>query len=391
MSGALAAEGPADLAAAAEASIETFAGELARIMADRPAERIRAELALGCWIHGAGLFGRRLAALLQAEGFPVVGFIDRRGGAELSSHMGLPVRHPDALDAAHARGRTFVGGVLNPGAASQDVLPWARGLPFGAFVLGADLPDALGEGAMTCWQAPRSLIHRNLDAIWRTAGRLSDRASLDIYMGLLMYRLTGDPTHHPKADTDNAYLPQDLPGFDRPITFVDAGAYTGDSCAHLMGRGVEVSRYVAFEPDRLNVERLGEFVRASPIRDATLLPCGLSDRLRTVQLEGEGVSCRLVEAGAGPSVLCVALDAVLPALAPDFVKMDIEGGELAALKGMTGAIGRGRPRLAISIYHRPEDLWEIPQWVGDRYDRLYIRQHGAHGFDTVLYALPRAN
>jgi FkbM family methyltransferase len=212
-------------------------------------------------------------------------------------------------------------------------------------------------------------------------------------MGLLMYRLTGDPSHHPNADTDNAYLPPDLPGFDRPITFVDAGAYTGDSCAHLLSRGVEVSRYVAFEPDRLNFERLGAFVRSSPIRDATLLPCGLSDRLRTVRLEGEGVSCRLVEAGAedGPSVLCLALDAILPALAPDFVKMDIEGGEMAALNGMTDAIERGRPRLAISIYHRPEDLWDIPRWVAGHYDRLHIRQHGAHGFDTVLYAFPGAS
>jgi hypothetical protein len=99
-------------------------------MADRPPERIRAELAQGCWIHGAGLFGRRLAALLKAEGVPVVGFIDRKGGGEMSSLMGLPVRHPDALDAAQARGRTFVGGVLNPGAASQDVLSWAKGRPF---------------------------------------------------------------------------------------------------------------------------------------------------------------------------------------------------------------------------------------------------------------------
>jgi hypothetical protein len=57
---------------------------------------------------------------------------------------------------------------------------------------------------------------------------------------------------------------------------------------------------------------------------------------------------------------------------------------------MVRALERARPRLAISIYHRPEDLWVIPEWVGRRYDRLYVRQHGAHGFDTVLYALPES-
>ena len=274
-----AAEGRQELALAAETRFEALAHVLAAVMAERSPERIRQALALGCWIHGAGLFGRRLAILLQAEGFPVLGFIDRKGGAELTSLMGLPVRDPAGLDTAEARGRAFVGGVLNPAAASQDALAWAERLAFAELVFGADLPDALGEAAMTCWQAPRRLIHQNLDAIRRTLGRLGDRASVDTYMGLLMYRVTGDPRHHPRPDTDHPYLPPDLPGFDHPITFVDAGAYTGDTCAQLLARGVDIRRYVAFEPDRLNFARLGEFVRTSTLQDATLLPCGLSDRV----------------------------------------------------------------------------------------------------------------
>src|SRR5690606_20213474 len=44
----------------------------------------------------------------------------------------------------------------------------------------------------------------------------------------------------------------------------------------------------------------------------------------------------------------------------DFIKMDIEGAEMAALAGASNAIREFRPRLAISGYHKPEDLWEIP-------------------------------
>ena len=391
MSASRAAAGPSDLAAAVDDRLHAFAAELARLMAERSPERLRDLLARGCWIHGAGLYGRSLAARLRAEGFPVLGFIDRRAGPAFSSLDGWPVVHPAELEASRVEGRTFVGGVLNPGAASQDVLAWAERLPFAEFVIGADLPDALGEAAMTCWQAPRSLIQANLEAIGRTARRLADATSLDIYMGLLTYRITSDGRRHPLVDAAHAYLPRDLPGFEKPITFVDGGAYTGDTCRRLMDQGVEIGRYVAFEPDRANFTRLGEFVRSARIAEAILLPCALSDRLQTVRLEGEGVSCRLVEADpsdASANVLCLSLDGTLPGLQPDFVKMDIEGSELAALRGMAETIAACHPRLAISIYHRPEDLWEIPDWVAGRYDRLHVRQHGAHGFDTVVYAFP---
>lgn len=369
---------------------DRFERDLTALLEARAPSRIRAELARGCWVHGAGLYGRRLAGLLGASGFDVLGFIDRRGGSELSEVMDRPVVHPDAFRPEDAEGRAFVGGVLNPAAASSDMLAWARGLPFAAVACGADLPDALGEAAATCWLAGRALIRENLPRIQRVFLQLADEASRDVYLGVLRHRLTGDPEDHPAVDAETPYLPPDLPGFDRPVVFVDAGAYTGDTCELLLRRGVEIRRYVAFEPDRRNYERLARFVRTAPVAEATLLPCGLADRFRIVSfLDGQELSSRIVETDdPSGAVACLGLDEALPGLSPDFVKMDIEGAEMAALQGMAGMIERCRPRLAVSIYHKPEDLWDLPEWVGRRYGRLHVRQHGRHGFDTVLYALP---
>ncbi len=391
MSRAAAAEASADIAAVAHASFEVFAGELAKLMAERPSERIREGLARGCWIHGAGRYGRTLAALIAGQGFPVLGFIDRRAGADLTSPADAPVVHPDCFDAGLAAGRTFVGGVLNPEATSFEALPWARGLPFADIVVGAELPEALGDGALTCWLASRTLIHRNLERLRACAGRLGDQASVDTYIGLLRYRIAGDVRRHPAADTCNQYAPPDLSGFVGPISFLDAGAYTGDTCRDLQSRGVDIARYTAFEPDADNFARLSAFLQDAPVPDVTALPCGLSDHVHTVRLAGEGTACRVVGAGAeepARSVLCLSLDETMPSLRPDFVKMDIEGSELAALKGMARMIQARRPRLAVALYHKPEDLWDIPAWVAQRYDRLYVRQHAPNGFETVLYAFP---
>jgi hypothetical protein len=71
--------------------------------------------------------------------------------------------------------------------------------------------------------------------------------------------------------------------------------------------------------------------------------------------------------------------------------MDIEGAELNALKGAERIIKEQKPKLAICIYHKPEDVWEIPNLLLDFVPdyKFYIRHCTYSSFlDTVLYALP---
>ena len=47
----------------------------------------------------------------------------------------------------------------------------------------------------------------------------------------------------------------------------------------------------------------------------------------------------------------------------DYLKMDIEGAELEGLKGARSAIARFKPKMAISIYHKASDMWELPAYI----------------------------
>jgi len=71
-----------------------------------------------------------------------------------------------------------------------------------------------------------------------------------------------------------------------------------------------------------------------------------------------------------------------------FIKMDIEGAEMNALKGAEKVILRDKPDLAICIYHRFEDLIEIPMYVKQLLPeyKLYVRHHSDRSIETVLYA-----
>lgn len=75
---------------------------------------------------------------------------------------------------------------------------------------------------------------------------------------------------------------------------------------------------------------------------------------------------------------------------PDFIKMDIEGSELAALKGGIQTIIKYRPQLAISIYHSTEDFINIPLYLNDNLEnyKFKLGHYSPKLSETVLYAIP---
>ena len=71
-----------------------------------------------------------------------------------------------------------------------------------------------------------------------------------------------------------------------------------------------------------------------------------------------------------------------------FIKMDIEGAELAALKGAEQSIRRFKPDMAITVYHTLTDFWEIPKYLNSLcldYE-FYLRHFTIYDEETVLFA-----
>ena len=77
------------------------------------------------------------------------------------------------------------------------------------------------------------------------------------------------------------------------------------------------------------------------------------------------------------------------AVLPTYIKMDIEGAEFNALIGAKKIISEHKPRLAISIYHKQEDLWVLPNLLLDFCPdyKFYVRHYTMAHADTVLYAV----
>ena len=85
-----------------------------------------------------------------------------------------------------------------------------------------------------------------------------------------------------------------------------------------------------------------------------------------------------------------ALDNLITDEKVNFIKMDIEGSEMEALKGATKIIEISKPILAICVYHKSEDLFTIPQYIkklNPNY-KFYLRKHSnVSSHELVLYAI----
>ena len=172
---------------------------------------------------------------------------------------------------------------------------------------------------------------------------------------------------------------------------LDGGACEGDALKILLRSGYAVERLYAWEPDVINYQKLAAYLRdhCADLR-ATLFPCGLGSGVSVVNFDGgRGTSSAISETGSDRLVV-LDPDTAMGHEPVTLIKLDIEGAEGDAIRGMRQLIGKFHPGLAICVYHRADDMTEIPRQIqacGRPY-RFYLRSHAWNTFETVLYALP---
>ena len=172
---------------------------------------------------------------------------------------------------------------------------------------------------------------------------------------------------------------------------MDIGGYDGDSILKMYEKKYNVDHAVIFEPDPENLKKLIKNV-SSYDDNLTIIPNGVFSSITKLNFNlNKNASSFFNEENYANSVTiqCLDIDSCFQNFNPNFLKMDIEGAELEALKGASETIIKYKPNLAISIYHKPDDLWEIPSFIKSlRSDyKFFLRSHGFLTFDTVLYCL----
>jgi FkbM family methyltransferase len=233
-----------------------------------------------------------------------------------------------------------------------------------------------------------------------------DEVSKQTVLDRLRYNLCGTPM---EINTPHEiYFEDGYISFGDKEIFADCGAHVGESSSaflkNLKSKNGNYAHIYCFEPDKRNFKRAVENLSEHP--NTTVIPKGIwnSETVLTFNERGENMADSLSSSfvnhtekdgikGVLLQVPVTSLDAVFlgkpDSELPTFIKMDIEGAEQEALMGAADIIRRVKPKLAISAYHKPEDMYALPRIIMRLRDdyRFALRQHVVGSADTVLYAV----
>lgn len=119
-----------------------------------------------------------------------------------------------------------------------------------------------------------------------------------------------------------------------------------------------------------------------------IIPRGLHEKTGKLYFVDNQHGSMLSEQGGSSEIEVTSLDDTITGKV-SFIKMDIKGSEIPALRGGERVIRENKPKLAVCVYHLEEDLWEIPlliKQLAPEY-KIYMRQHFEElDWETVCYA-----
>ena len=198
----------------------------------------------------------------------------------------------------------------------------------------------------------------------------------------------------PSCVTRNSYFPPSEASITAPAPgdfVVDGGACFGDTAIMLAVAVGETGRVFSFEPVECHLQVAQLNCRMNPRLQIRLFKAGLGSTSR----QADPVQSRFYDPGFrinDQTPLCRLDDMIENGEIEkvNYIKLDIEGYEMAALKGACGSIAKFKPKLAICLYHKPEDLFTIPLWIKENFPHIdykfFLDHHSIHSEETVLYA-----
>jgi FkbM family methyltransferase len=337
-------------------------------------------------LYGAGNIGRGYSRAYRSLGIKVDFFCDSSPLKIGKSIDGVPCISIDELK--KIKDDTFV--VITTGFANE-IIPILE-------ANGLSRYNCINNFQMNNYNLFNDSSFRNeaRENIIKLLGLLADEQSKKVLHTLLIELLTFqyDYKKMKEIKTDDQYFADGIV-FLNDESFVDAGSYDGDTLREFINRANGKFRDIhAIEMNHYNFKKLKNFVSTLDCREK--IHChnaALYDNDGIIRYDINGTSSAINGETTGAEILnghSVRLDKLLEKQRVTFIKMDIEGAEVHALRGSEGIIREQRPKCAICVYHDLRHLWEVPLLLHEYCPsyKFYLRHHSMSFYETVCYAIP---
>ncbi len=233
----------------------------------------------------------------------------------------------------------------------------------------------------------------NFDKFEKVYNLLADEESKQLYANIIRFKITGNISHLRNAVS----LPEcekELLDFDRYKTFIDCGAYNGDTAKKFISDCKNASKIYAIEPDRKNYKKLSAYAENEVNAKVIPLNFGTWDKKSIAEFTVGGNRNSAIGIQNFKKSETVELNTVDSLnVTADYIKYDVEGAEKEAILGSAKTIRASLPDMLVSLYHRSEDLFTLPLLINEFFPEysLYLRRFEyVPAWDINLYAIKRS-
>lgn len=361
----------------------------------------------GLYIYGAGGIAQSMAAAVRQKrpDIEFKGFLTSFASTQIAQNISeaLPgLRDSDTIVVANQFSREIIHDLKGLGVKNEIVdgillvFPWP----------GANANQAVNE----------SRKRRALEI----GRRLTSARSREIYEFITGLRFaTGSPSAQSKIQSFYAFMDRtygtgnqhmasqyfEYGTIDNVGVAIEGGCNVGLIAKKILERA-NGTRLISFEPMQATIEQQNSsnpaakyLADATEVGRFTLVPQALWSDTTTLYFDSStndpARAQAALEGRPNDRVDATSIDSYCAdnALGPvGFIKLDVEGAEPHVLEGAMATIDKDRPVMAISIYHRIEQILTIPEMLIDSlsdYDFEVGHHSNSPWLETVLYCLPR--
>lgn len=353
-------------------------------------------------IMGAGNCGTVLFERLRRAGIAVCAFIDNLGSIHGKEYCGVPIyTSEEFLDRAGNVSECIcivaLLDILSYEQIKAELTKASHGLlrvyyftQFRAYdkVFGIEKKPEfsayLGEDA--------TVLYDHRERIMSVYNLLADDQSRKCYLELLNFYISSDFVGFTVLPFEEHYFAYDLYKKVDHEVFVDCGAYNGDTLdIFLKNQEGLFGRYLAIEADGINYRKIVEKVEKEGVERIDVLQRYIADRRKKISFTGNGTSYSKGEDGlSGETIETVTIDELAYQYKPTFLKVNIEGADVDAIKGAKKVISEFAPIVAAQGHHKAEHLWEIVETIhgfNKKDYHFFLRNYGGIS-EYTFYAIP---